>query len=76
MLGRTAPTPYSSRFGHTCCYRPRCRRSGYAVLIPRQCTIDGISEARSGMAWMHVGLQFDLKNFESIVRRIRRVGAT
>jgi len=28
------------------------------------------------MAWMHVGLQFDLKNFESIVRRIRRVGAT
>lgn len=35
--------------------------------------IDGIAEARSGMAWMHAGLQLELGNFESTVRRIRRV---
>jgi alpha-galactosidase len=37
-------------------------------------TIDGVEGARSGKAWMHVGLQLELKNFESDVRRIQRVG--
>jgi alpha-galactosidase len=37
--------------------------------------IEGIAEARSGAAWMHAGLQLELKNFESTVRRIRRVDA-
>jgi alpha-galactosidase len=38
--------------------------------------IDGIADARSGTAWMHVGLHLDLGNFESAVRRIRRVEPT
>ena len=37
--------------------------------------IDGEAGARSGAAWMHAGLQLALKNFESTVRRIRRVAA-
>jgi alpha-galactosidase len=35
--------------------------------------VDGIAEARSGAAWMHAGLCLELKDFESSVRRIRRI---
>ncbi len=35
--------------------------------------IEGFAEARSGAAWMHAGLQVDLQDFESSVRRMRRV---
>ena len=37
-------------------------------------TVEGYSEARSGLAWMNLGLAVGLGNFESTVRRIRRVG--
>lgn len=37
-------------------------------------TVEGFSEARSGLAWMNLGLAIPLGNFESTVRRIRRVG--
>ncbi|MEO5953477.1 MAG: alpha-galactosidase, partial [Chloroflexia bacterium] len=36
-------------------------------------TIEGIDEPRSGSAWMHEGLQINLKNFESALRHIKRV---
>lgn len=36
-------------------------------------SIDGIEGARSGSAWMHDGLQLELKNFESKALRIKRV---
>ena len=35
--------------------------------------IEGIPDARSGLAWMHAGLSLHLSDFESTVRRIRRV---
>ncbi|MFN8377572.1 MAG: alpha-galactosidase [Anaerolineae bacterium] len=35
--------------------------------------IDGFEEIRSGAAWMHDGLRLELQNFQSTVRRIRRV---
>ena len=35
--------------------------------------IEGISGGRSGMAWMHAGLYLELNDFESTLRRIRRV---
>jgi alpha-galactosidase len=38
-------------------------------------TIEGFSEARSGRAWMSLGMALPLTNFESTVRRIRRVQA-
>ncbi len=38
-----------------------------------QYTVDGCGPARSGQAWMQAGLQIDLGDFESTVRRIRRV---
>ena len=34
--------------------------------------VEGEPEARSGAAWMHAGLQLDLRDFQSAVRRIRR----
>jgi alpha-galactosidase len=37
--------------------------------------IDGFQEARTGMGWRHAGLQLELRDFESTVRRIRRVDA-
>ena len=37
--------------------------------------IDGVEEARTGMAWSHAGLQLELGDFESTVRRIRRLEA-
>ncbi len=38
-------------------------------------TIEGIADARSGAAWMHAGVPIEINNFESTVRRIRRVEA-
>jgi alpha-galactosidase len=35
--------------------------------------VEDIACARSGMAWMHAGLNLELKDFQSTVRRIRRV---
>jgi alpha-galactosidase len=35
--------------------------------------VEGIAGARSGMAWMHAGIYVHLNDFESTVRRIRRV---
>lgn len=35
--------------------------------------VEGVAGARSGKAWMHAGLTLELKDFESTVRRIRRV---
>jgi alpha-galactosidase len=35
--------------------------------------VEGIAGTSSGAAWMHAGLQLELKDFESSVRRIRRV---
>jgi alpha-galactosidase len=35
--------------------------------------IDGFDEARSGRAWMNLGIALQINNFESSVRRIRRV---
>jgi alpha-galactosidase len=35
--------------------------------------IEGEPEARSGLAWMHAGMQLWLKDFESEVRKIKRV---
>ncbi len=35
--------------------------------------IEGMLGARSGLAWMRTGLYLELKDFESTVRRIRRV---
>jgi alpha-galactosidase len=35
--------------------------------------IEGIDEVRSGLGWMRAGLHIELDNFESTVRRIRRV---
>ncbi len=37
-------------------------------------TVDGVVGARSGAAWMHVGLEVALSDFGSAVLRIRRVG--
>ncbi len=39
-------------------------------------TIEGEGEARSGSAWMFDGIQLELGNFGSTVRRIRRVATT
>lgn len=36
--------------------------------------VDGFEGARSGLAWMNIGLTVNLKNGESTLRRIRRVG--
>ena len=36
-------------------------------------TVEGYDAVRSGRAWMNIGLQIPLGNFESTVRRIRRV---
>ena len=36
-------------------------------------TVEGFDETRSGLAWMNLGLALPLTNFESSVRRIRRV---
>ncbi len=36
-------------------------------------TVEGISGARSGAAWMHSGLAVTLSDFESTMRRIQRV---
>jgi alpha-galactosidase len=36
-------------------------------------TVDGAEGARSGAAWMHAGLEVSLADFDSTVRRIRRV---
>ena len=35
--------------------------------------VEGIAGARSGSAWMHGGLELELEDFSSTVRRIRRV---
>ena len=35
--------------------------------------VDGLPGARSGQAWMHAGLDLELGDFQSTVRRIRRV---
>jgi alpha-galactosidase len=35
--------------------------------------VEGVPDTRSGLAWMHVGLQLELSDFESTVRRIWRV---
>jgi alpha-galactosidase len=35
--------------------------------------VEGISGARSGQAWMHAPLMLHLSDFESTVRRIRRI---
>jgi alpha-galactosidase len=35
--------------------------------------VEGIAGAQSGAAWMYAGLHLELKDFESTVRRIRRV---
>ncbi len=35
--------------------------------------VEGEDGARSGAAWMHAGLHLQLRDFESVVRRIRRV---
>jgi alpha-galactosidase len=35
--------------------------------------VEGCAGARSGAAWMHAGLDVELGNFQSTVRRIRRV---
>lgn len=35
--------------------------------------VEGVAGARSGVAWMRAGLPVELKDFESTVRRIRRV---
>ncbi|MCB0054099.1 MAG: alpha-galactosidase, partial [Caldilinea sp.] len=37
-------------------------------------TIEGFDEVRSGQAWMNLGLRIDLKNGESTVRRITKIG--
>jgi alpha-galactosidase len=37
-------------------------------------TIDGAGGERSGASLMHAGVQIALSNFESAVRRLRRVG--
>lgn len=37
-----------------------------------QYVIEGVAEPRSGSAWMYAGLQLELGDFESTVRRIRR----
>lgn len=36
-------------------------------------TIEGFAEARSGLAWMHTGIELTLGNFESVIRKITRV---
>ncbi len=36
-------------------------------------TVEGFGEARSGRAWMSLGMALQLNNFESTVRRIHRV---
>lgn len=36
-------------------------------------TVEGIDGARSGMAWMRAGLELELWDFQSTLRRIRRV---
>jgi alpha-galactosidase len=36
-------------------------------------TVEGFDEARSGQAWMNIGLRLPLGNYKSTVRRIRRV---
>ncbi|MCB9115940.1 MAG: alpha-galactosidase [Caldilinea sp.] len=36
--------------------------------------IEGFDEVRSGQAWMNLGLRIDLKNGESTVRRITKIG--
>jgi len=38
-----------------------------------QYTVEGFEGARSGQAWMHSDNLFMLKNFESTVRKIKRV---
>jgi alpha-galactosidase len=35
--------------------------------------VEGVAGARSGLAWMRAGLEIDLGDFQSTVRRIRRV---
>ena len=35
--------------------------------------VEGVARVRSGRAWMHAGLTVELGDFESTVRRIRRV---
>jgi alpha-galactosidase len=35
--------------------------------------VEGIEGARSGLAWMHAGLRLELDDFQSAIRRIRRV---
>jgi alpha-galactosidase len=37
--------------------------------------IEGESQIRSGLAWMKAGLQLELYNLQSVVRRIRRVAS-
>ncbi|MFL5733852.1 MAG: alpha-galactosidase [Chloroflexia bacterium] len=34
--------------------------------------IEGLEEARSGQAWMHAGVQIDLRNFQSTMRQISK----
>ena len=34
--------------------------------------VEGFDGARSGASWMHAGLQIELKDFGSALRRIRR----
>ena len=36
-------------------------------------TVEGFEGARSGASWMHAGLQIELSDFGSTVRRIRRI---
>jgi alpha-galactosidase len=40
-----------------------------------QYEVEGVTGARSGRAWMSAGLTVELRDFESAVRGIRRVGA-
>jgi hypothetical protein len=35
--------------------------------------MEGLGAARSGLAWANAGIQLDLADFESTVRRITRV---
>jgi alpha-galactosidase len=37
--------------------------------------VEGVDGVRSGLGWMHGGVQFALGDFESTVRRIRQVGS-
>jgi alpha-galactosidase len=40
-----------------------------------QYELEGVAGARSGLAWMQAGVTLELKDFQSTVRHIRRIGS-